>query len=123
MKLAKTLCALAIVAFATMPLTSLASQPLNMAVSFSPNPPEQGTETITVQIGDATHKPVNGGNVTISTAMPSMSMTGPSVQAIAKGNGRYVATIKLAFATRWSFTILAKVGGKTLKRTIASDIQ
>jgi len=114
---------LAISGLAVMPLATVASQPLNMAVSFSPNPPKQGTETITVQVSDGSHKAVNGATVTIATAMPSMSMSGPIVQATAKGNGRYVASVKLAFATRWAFKVSAKADGKTVTRTIAQDVK
>jgi len=123
MKPVHLVAALAISTLAAIPLGTVASQPLNIAASFSPNPPKQGTETITVQISDGSHKPVNGASVSISTAMPSMSMSGPSAQATSKGNGRYVASVNLAFAARWTFKITAKVDGKVLTRTIAQDVK
>lgn len=105
------------------PTESFAAKPLNMAVSFSPNPARQGAETITVALTDATHKPVNGAHVSVATNMPTMSMSGPTVVASPKGNGRYAASLKIAFATRWAFTIVAKSGGKTVSRAITADIK
>lgn len=114
---------LALSGLETTPLLATALQPLTMNVTFTPNPPKQGTETITVQLSDGSHKAVNGANVNIATSMPSMSMTGPFVKAVAQGNGRYVASVKLAFATRWAFSVSAQSNGKTVKRTIAQDVK
>lgn len=114
---------LAISGLTAAPMTSLAAQPLNMTVAFSPNPPRQGTETVTIALSDGAHRPVNGAHVSIATNMPSMSMSGPTVVAASKGNGRYVASMKIAFATRWAFNVVAKTNGKTVSRTITQDVK
>lgn len=106
-----------------LPMFAAAASPFSATVSFSPNPPKQGAETIIVRLSDASHRPVNGATVSISTAMPTMSMTGPTLQAAAKGNGRYEATTKLNFATRWVFIIVAKSNGNTVTRTITQNIK
>ena len=113
---------LAISGLLARPVATLAAQPLNMTVNFSPNPPRQGTESVTIGLTDGVHKPVSGAHVTIATNMPSMSMSGPTVIAASKGNGHYAASLKIAFATRWVFTIVAKSNGKTVTRTITQDI-
>ena len=115
--------ALAVFGLSAAPLATLAAQPLNMAVTFSPNPPRQGTETITVMLTDGARKPVSGAHVSVATNMPAMSMSGPTVVAAPKGNGRYVASVKIAFATRWAFTVAAKSNGKTVSRTITQDVK
>lgn len=115
--------ALALTGLAVAPVRSLAAQPLNMTVNFSPNPARQGTETVTVVLTGGAHKPVTGAHVSVSTSMPAMSMTGPTVVARSKGNGRYVASLKIAFATRWTFTATAKSNGKTVSRTITQDVK
>lgn len=115
--------ALAVTGVLAAPIASLGAQPLNMAVTFSPNPPRQGTETVIVTLTDGAHKPITGAHVSIATSMPSMSMTGPTVVAASKGNGRYVASVKIAFATRWAFTATAKSSGKTVSRTLTQDVK
>lgn len=105
------------------PITVFAAQPLNMAVTFAPNPPHHGTETITVVLTSAAHKPVSGAHVNVASSMPTMSMSGPRVDASPRGNGRYVASMKIAFATRWAFTVTAKSNGKTVSRTITEDVK
>ena len=114
---------LAVTGFVIAPILTFAAQPLNLAVSFSPNPPRQGMEIVTVLVTDGTHKPVNGAHVSVASRMPTMSMTGPTVAASPKGNGRYVATLKIAFATRWAFTATAKSNGKTVSRTITQEVK
>lgn len=114
---------LAISGLTAAPVTTLAAQPLNMAVTFSPNPPRRGTETVTIVLTDGAHKPVNGAHVSIATNMPTMSMSGPTVVATPKGHGRYVASLNVAFATRWAFTVAAKRNDRTVSRTITQDVK
>lgn len=111
------------VSFVLAPISTFAAQPLNMAVSLSPNPPRQGTETVTVTLTDGAHKPVNGAHVSVAASMPTMSMAGPTVVAAPKGNGRYVAALKIAFSTRWVFMVTAKGNDKTISRTITQDVK
>jgi len=100
-----------------------AAPPLMIAVQFAPNPPKRGPETITVRLQDAQSRPVNGAIVRISTAMPAMSMTGPTGRAVSRGNGTYVTAMNLTFTTRWYFTITAQFGGKIVKRVVQRDIK
>ena len=99
------------------------SPPLTMHAELSPNPPQLGTETISIRLTDSSSKPVDGANVLISSAMPTMAMSGPNVQAHATGNGIYVASVKLAFATRWSFTITDHANDKTLTTTLVQNVK
>lgn len=105
------------------PITILAAQPLNMTVNFSPNPARQGTETVTIALTDGAHRPVNSAHVSMATSMPTMSMSGPTIVAAPKGHGHYVAWLKIAFATRWAFTVTAKSHGQTLSRTVTQDVK
>jgi len=61
--------------------------------------------------------------VSIATSMPAMSMSGPTVRAISKGNGTYVAALNLNFATRWSFAAIAQAGGRTARRVVQQDVK
>lgn len=119
----RLLLAAALAGIAVTPTAAFAAQPLNVAATFSPNPPRRGTETITVILTDGARKPVNGARVSIATNMPAMSMTGPTLVASAKGNGRYSASVRIAFATRWAFVVVAKARGKTVTRTIVRDVK
>jgi nitrogen fixation protein FixH len=124
MKLAFALAAtLTLGSFQMLPAFAATPGTLSMAVQLSPSPAKQGTETLTVRLNDAQHRPVNGANVSIASSMPTMSMTGPTVRAASKGNGVYVATINLNFATRWAFTAVAQAGGKTVKRVLQVDVK
>lgn len=102
---------------------AIANSSLNMAVQFSPAPPRQGLETITVRLTDAQHRPVNGATVSIASNMPMMSMSGPTVRATARGAGIYVASVNLNFATRWAFTAVARSGKMTAKHVTEIDVK
>ncbi len=114
--------AMAVAALASIPALAGAAQPPHIKVQFSPGPPRQGTETMTIVLTDGSGKPVNGAKVSVATSMPTMSMSGPTVSAKPKGSGRYVATVSLAFATRWGFTVQARANGTVAKRTILLDV-
>ena len=115
--------ALGTVVLGVLPLEGCATKPLQLAASFSPNPPTRGIERMTILLTDASGRPVDGATVTVATNMPSMSMNGPSAVATAEGDGRYVATLKLAFATRWAFTIAARKESETRTRTILQTVR
>ncbi len=115
--------AIAVAILAVAQISTLAAQPLKMSVSFSPNPPQPGTETVTVRLTDGAHEPVNGAHVSVATSMPEMSMAGPTALASPKGNGRYVALLKIAFTTRWAFTVTAKSDGKAVSRKFVQMVQ
>ncbi len=118
MKRLRLVAAIAVAILAVAKTSTLAAQPLKIAVSFSPNPPRSGTETVIVRLTDGAHEPVNGARVSVATSMPTMSMAGPTALASPKGNGRYVAFLKIAFTTRWAFTVTAKSDGRAVSRTI-----
>ncbi len=123
MKLTRIAAIILTLAGASATATFAAPPPLIIAVQFAPSPPKRGSETITVRLRDARNQPVNGAMVHISTAMPAMSMIGPTARAIPKGNGMYVTSMNLKFMTRWYFTVTAQVGGKSVKMVVQRDIR
>ena len=105
------------------PVTTPAAQPLNMTVTFSPNPPRQGTETLNVMLTDGAHKPVNGAHVDIATSMPTMSMGGPTIKATPARPGVYVAKVNLNFATQWKFDVSAKFGAQSVTQSYSQNVK
>ncbi|MHB8432339.1 MAG: FixH family protein [Candidatus Tyrphobacter sp.] len=96
--------------------------PLIVTPIFSPNPPRQGSEAVTVALKDADGKPVTGASVTVSTSMPSMSMPGPSAVAKDNGDGTYTAHITLQYPTTWAFHISASASGNTATADVTKSI-
>ena len=96
--------------------------PLNLSTAFAPDPPKQGAETITVTVTDATGAPVKGADVKISSAMPAMSMTAPTVTGSDNGDGTYTAHMKLNYATTWNFAIAVAAGGNKASTTVTRDV-
>jgi nitrogen fixation protein FixH len=105
--------------------TTTAQQAGDFVVSttFSPDPPKQGTQTITIGLKDAAGSPVKGASVTIATNMPSMSMAGPTLTAADNGDGTYSAQTNLNYATPWTFDVRAKAGAKSGHVTIQADVK
>ena len=95
----------------------------SVATQFSPDPPKQGPQTITVTVKDATGNPVKGATVKISSKMPSMSMTGPNLVATDNGDGTYATQTNLNYATRWVFDITVSAGGKNGKAHVTQDVK
>ena len=96
---------------------------LNVATTFAPDPPTQGPETITVTLTDASGAPVKGAAVRISSSMPAMSMTGPTVTGSDNGDGTYTAHMKLSYATSWKFAIAATVNGNKAASVVTKDVK
>jgi nitrogen fixation protein FixH len=94
-----------------------------ISTRFSPDPPKQGPETITIGLKDATGSPVKGATVTIVTTMPSMSMSGPTLTAADNNDGTYSAQTNLNYATPWTFDIRAKAGAKTGHVSVKADVK
>lgn len=115
--------ALAAFAILNAPIRGMTAQALNMSMTFAPNPPRQGTETVTVMLSDGAHKPVSGARVTIATSMPAMSMGGPAVTAAQVRAGVYVAKFTLNFATQWKFEITAKSGTRSITRSYTRTVE
>ena len=99
------------------------SSDLAISTTFSPNPPKQGSETIVVTLKDAAGKPVTGATVKVTSAMPSMSMAGPSVDAKDNGDGTYAANMILRYSTSWTFDVSAAVNGKTTTSEVKQDVK
>lgn len=94
----------------------------SVTTAFSPDPPKEGLETLTVTLKDPTGAAVKGADVKIATNMPSMSMHGPTVTAIDHGDGTYAAKMGLQYATSWVFTITASSNGKSAKSEVTENV-
>jgi hypothetical protein len=94
-----------------------------ISTQFSPDPPKQGAETITIGLKDANGDPVKGATVTVATNMPSMSMAGPTLTATDNGDGTYAAQTNLNYATPWTFDILAKAGAKSGRISVKAEVK
>ena len=103
-------------------LTACGAGP-SVHVAFNPNPPRQGTQTLSITLTDAGGAPVKGAEVTVTTRMPAMAMSGPSGTASDNGDGTYTAHLSLQYATRWLFDITASSGGKTTRTEISRDVR
>lgn len=86
---------------------------LSVALSFAPNPPAKGLDTLTVNVRDASGNPVTGARVRIKTTMPSMSMSGPAFTLADNGAGTYSVRGNLLYATTWVFDVTATNNGAT----------
>ncbi|GAC1431885.1 MAG: hypothetical protein NVSMB5_25890 [Candidatus Velthaea sp.] len=95
----------------------------SVATTFSPDPPKQGSETITVTVKDSAGNPVKGGTVKISSNMPAMSMAGPNLVATDNGDGTYSAQTNLNYATQWKFDIAVAADGKSGVAHVTEDIK
>jgi len=95
----------------------------SVATQFSPDPPKQGPETITVTVKDTSGNPVKGAAVKIVTKMPTMSMTGPKLVATDNGDGTYAAQTNLNYATQWTFDVSISAGGKTAVAHVTQDVK
>jgi len=97
--------------------------PFSIATQFSPDPPKQGPETITVTVKDASGNPVKGAAVKIVTKMPTMSMSGPTLTATDNGDGTYAAQTNLNYATQWTFDVAVSAGGKRGVAHVTQDVK
>lgn len=96
---------------------------LAIATVFLPDPPTQGSETLSVTVSDAAGAPVKGASVTVTTAMPTMSMTGPSLVGHDNGDGTYSVKFDLNYATTWRFDVSAKSGSKNGTAHVTREVQ
>jgi len=95
----------------------------SVATQFSPDPPKQGPETITVTVKDASGNPVKGAIVKIASTMPSMSMTGPTLTGTDNGDGTYASQTNLNYATQWVFNIAVSANGKHGTVHVTQDVK
>jgi len=94
-----------------------------VTTQFSPTPPKQGPETITVSVKDAGAAPVAGATVKIATKMPSMSMRGPTLTAMDNGDGTYSAQTNLNYATQWTFDVAVSANGKNGTAHVTQNVK
>jgi nitrogen fixation protein FixH len=85
----------------------------SVALSFAPNPPVKGFDTLTVRVTDPNGNPITGARVRIKSNMPAMSMSGPSLTATDSGAGSYTARGNLQYATTYVFDVTAMANGAT----------
>jgi len=68
---------------------------------------------LTITVRDAGGLAVSGANVTVTTMMPSMNMSGTAQTAKPQGAGRYRADLVLGMAGNWDVTVsITPSGGK-----------
>ncbi len=94
-----------------------------MTLAISPNPPKVGADEVIIRLTDARNRAVEGARITVATSMPSMSMGGPSAVARPQGNGRYVAEVKLAYATLWRIAVTAHFGEDVVRRSLDVSVR
>ncbi len=96
---------------------------LSVALSFAPNPPVKGLDTLTVSVTDANGNPVRGARVQIKTTMPAMSMAGPNLTATDNGAGSYTARGNLQYSTVFVFDVTAKANGATGAARVTQNVK
>lgn len=96
---------------------------ISVATQFSPDPPKQGPERITVTVKDTAGNPVKGASVKIMSKMPTMSMDGPTLTATDNGDGTYAAQTNLNYATQWTFDIAVLAPGKSGTVHVTQDVK
>ena len=104
--------------------TSNTAAPADLSITtlFSPNPPRQGNETITIVLKDANGDPVKDATVSIATKTPAQN--GPTLTPMNQGDGTYVAHANLNEAAVWTFDINATVGdGTSAQIQLKADIK
>jgi multidrug efflux pump subunit AcrA (membrane-fusion protein) len=72
---------------------------------LAPDPPVAGNETVTVLVTGVPNNNLRSTHVQFTTAMPSMSMNGPSGAARNAGLGQWTFDIDLGMAAPWNVTL------------------
>ena len=96
---------------------------LTVALSFAPNPPVRGLDTLTVSVTDASGNRVTGARVRIKTTMPAMSMSGPNLNATANGAGSYTVRGNLQYSTSYVFDVTAAANGAAGTAHVTQDVK
>ncbi len=99
------------------------SNSVSIAAVFSPDPPKQGPEAITIMLKERNGNPLRGAAVTIAPSMPKMTMTAPTLTARDKGDGTYVSQTNLNYATQWVFSVTAISNGKTTTARFSKQVK
>jgi Cu(I)/Ag(I) efflux system membrane fusion protein/cobalt-zinc-cadmium efflux system membrane fusion protein len=95
----------------------------------APNPPQRGTNNLTLVLRDSFGAPIDGASVSVvfyMPAMPAMGMAAMRRVATATGssNGTYRATINLDSGGGWQVSVSASKGGQqvaTLQTNITAS--
>jgi len=122
-------CVLLLSVLALAPAPSLASAMIanigdaRVLLSLSPDPPQPGTEVVTVGVEGIAQDALAKTTVTYSSAMPTMSMSGASGTAVRVTGqpNRWTFQLPMAEATQWALT-LHFAGGFTGSARFAFDI-
>lgn len=81
----------------------------------------RGPNAVAIGVRDAGGQPVDGARVRIAPGMTSMVMMAPAVNAVAQGDGRYLAHPVFGMAGAWRLDVtLAVPGGPA--RQVAFDV-
>lgn len=72
-----------------------------VTLSLSPDPPQTGTAHALVTISGTAASAIDATSVSYTSAMPSMSMTGPSGEASKAGLGRWQFDLPIGMAAPW----------------------
>ncbi len=94
-----------------------------MTITFSPSPPKQGSETITMSLKTADGSAAKGAIVRIATNMPDMGMQGPTMTAQDNGDGTYSAVVNLNYQTQWVFDVSVSAAGKSSSAEFVNEVK
>jgi hypothetical protein len=74
---------------------------MRVTLATTPDPPEAGQNQLELKLSDSAGRPVNGAHITLSSAMYTMNMAGPSAIAARASAGEYHASILFGMAGPW----------------------
>jgi len=97
----------------------------NVIVRMDKNPPVAGDNNVTIEITDASGKPVTDAKVALECSMPPMPGMPPHsghTAAELKGN-KYTATMELVMRGSWNIAVKITRGGKTSSLKFSVDAQ
>jgi len=122
-------CTLVLSALALTPATAAASPMIGnignarVLLSLSPDPPQPGTEVVTIGVDGVIQSALAKTTVTYSSAMPTMSMSGAAGTAVrvAGQPNRWTFQLPMAEATQWALTLHFS-GGFTGSASFAFDV-
>jgi RND family efflux transporter MFP subunit len=106
------------------PMIAPIGRGVTATLTFSPDPPQVGIAHATLAFDGASSAQLASTQVTFSTAMPSMSMSGAGGSARWLGAGRFGFDVPIGMATTWSLTIRATGGvngTSTYRFVVAGD--
>jgi hypothetical protein len=85
----------------------------------NPSPPAKGTNTITLELSDASGAPVDNATITVTPFMPDHGHGSAVVPTVTpSGGGKYaVSNVYLAMAGLWKVTFSVQVAGGAVQET------